>query len=285
MLEFNEEKHEYLLDGVALPSVTTILSETIFESKYEGVDEETLKKAAEKGTYIHQEIQDYVEKGEIGFTEELGNFIEIVKSNNLTNIKSETMTTNKEIAGTIDIIATMGEKRILADIKTTYKLDREYVSWQLSIYADIYEEETGEKIDELYAIWLRDDEYKFQKVERKSKEDISNVLISFKTGAKIDFITTDLQTIPQEKQTLFINSLVQIKNMEKSIDAIKQMILEEMEQRGVYNIDLGKVLISYKPSYEKTSVDSKKLKEDGIYEKYSKKSKVKSSIVIKVKEE
>ena len=285
MLEFNEEKHEYLLDGVALPSVTTILSETIFENKYEGVDEETLKKAAEKGTYIHQEIQDYVEKGEIGFTEELGNFIEIVKSNNLTNIKSETMTTNKEIAGTIDIIATMGEKRILADIKTTYKLDREYVSWQLSIYADIYEEETGEKIDELYAIWLRDDEYKFQKVERKSKEDISNVLISFKTGVKIDFVTTDLQTIPQEKQALFINSLVQIKNMEKSIDAIKQMILEEMEQRGVYNIDLGKVLISYKPSYEKTSVDSKKLKEDGIYEKYSKKSKVKSSIVIKVKEE
>lgn len=283
MIEFNEEKHEYLLDGVALPSVTTILSETIFESKYEGVDEETLKKAAEKGTYIHQEIQDYVEKGKIGFTEELGNFIEIVKSNNLTNIKSETMTTNKEIAGTIDIIATMGEKRILADIKTTYKLDREYVSWQLSIYADIYEEETGEKIDELYAIWLRDDEYKFQKVERKSKEDISNVLISFKTGAKIDFITTDLQTIPQEKQALFINSLVQIKNMEKSIDSIKQMILEEMEQRGVYNIDLGKVLISYKPSYEKISIDSKKLKEDGIYEKYSKKSKVKSSIVIKVK--
>ena len=285
MLEFNNENHEYTLDGVVLPSVTTILSKTIFESKYEGIDEETLKKAAEKGTYIHQEIQDYVEKGEIGFTEELGNFIEIVKSNNLTNIKSETMTTNKEIAGTIDIIATMGEKRILADIKTTYKLDREYVSWQLSIYADIYEEETGEKIDELYAIWLRDDEYKFQKVERKSKEDISNALISFKTGAKIDFITTDLQTIPQEKQALFINSLVQIKNMEKSIDAIKQMILEEMEQRGVYNIDLGKVLISYKPSYEKTSVDSKKLKEDGIYEKYSKKSKVKSSIVVKVKEE
>ena len=288
-ITFDEKKHEYILDGRVLPSVTQILEQTIFTDKYNNIDEEILQKAAIKGRLIHKEIEDYIKRGALGFSDELYNFISIKEENKLINIKSEVIVHNSEIAGTIDIIAKKGGKgqqkeNILADIKTTYKLDKEYVSWQLSLYAYLYENMYNEKIDELYAIWLRDDKEEFVKVERKSDSQINDVLVAFKNGVKIDFNTTTLQTIPEQTQIDFCGYIKQIKAIEEKTDEIKEAILKEMEERGLSKIDLGDVTITYKSPTTKTSVDSEKLKEDGIYDKYTKTSNVKSSIMIKVKE-
>ena len=282
---FNEETHEYRLGDKILPSVTTILEATLFEKKYAGVSEETLRKAAERGTIIHKEIENYIKHEEIGFTEELGNFIEIEQKANLQEIQSEIKIHNEEMAGTIDIFAKMGNEQILADIKTTYKLDKEYVSWQLSFYAYIIEHTTDITIDALYGIWLREEEYEFVKVERKSDKQIEDVLEAYKNGVKIDFNTTTLQTIPKNTQIDFCAYMKQIKAIEEKTAIIKEAILKEMEERGIPKIDLGDVTITYKAPSTRDSVDSKKLKEDGLYEKYIKTSNVKSSITIKVKEE
>lgn len=284
MLEFNQENHEYSLDGVVLPSVTTILSSTIFADKYDNVDEETLRMAAERGSLIHGEIENYIKKNEMGFTTELESFMQIEKDNELKNLQSEIMTTDGEVAGTIDLIAEHFGKMMLADIKTTYKLDKNYVAWQLSMYAYLYEKQTGIHIDELYAIWLRESEYKFIPVERKSNKDIEDVFNSFKNGSKIDFGGATLQTIPQEQLVSFCNILNQMKAYEKKIADLKDQMLKEMEDRNIYNMTIGNVLLTYKPATTKVSIDSSKLKEDGLYEKYTKVSNVKSSIMIKVKE-
>lgn len=284
MLEFNQENHEYSLDGVVLPSVTTILSNTIFADKYDNVDEETLRMAAERGSLIHGEIENYIKKNEMGFTMELESFMKIEKENELKNLQSEVMTTDGEVAGTIDIIAEHKGKNMLADIKTTYKLDKNYVAWQLSMYAYIYEKQTGIHIDELYAIWLREDEYKFIPVERKTDKDILDVFNSFKSGVKINFDSATLQTIPQEQLIAFCDILNRIEAYEKQVADIKGKILKEMEEKNIYNVKLGNVAITYKPATTKVSIDSSKLKEDGLYEKYTKVSNVKSSIMIKVKE-
>ena len=286
---FDEEKHEYRLGNKILPSVTTILENTIFDKKYDGIDEEVLNKAAQRGSLVHKEIEDYIKRGTLGFSEELYNFITIKEEKQLKNIQSELKVHNDDIAGTIDILAIKGgksvkKKTILADIKTTYKLDKEYVSWQLSFYAYILEHTSDIKIEELYAIWLKGDKSDFVKVERKTDKQIEDTLEAFKNGSKIDLHTTTLQTIPKETQMVFCEYLKQMKAMEEKTKEIKETILKEMEERNIYKADLGDVVITYKAPSTKTSIDTAKLKSDGIYDKYTKTSNVKSSITIKIKE-
>lgn len=281
---FDKEKHEYRLDGRVLPSVTQILEATLFDKKYDGVDEEVLKKAAEYGSLIHKEIEEYIKTGAIGFTEEVVNFIKIKEENNLNHLASETMVYDSNMAGTIDLMGYKDDKQILADIKTTYKLDKEYVSWQLSLYAYIIDP-NYERIEELYAIWLREDKSSFEKVERKSEQQILDVLSAFVRGAKIYFAPTTLESIPLEQQTAFCQYMKQIKAIEEKTKEIKEAILLEMENRGISKIDLGDITITYKKPSTKTSVDTKKLKEDSLYDKYAKTSAVKSSITIKLKDE
>lgn len=281
---FDKEKHEYRLDGRVLPSVTQILEATLFDKKYDGVDEEVLKKAAEYGSLIHKEIEEYIKTGVIGFTEEVAHFIKIKEENNLNHLESEIMVYDSNMAGTIDLMGYKDDKQILADIKTTYKLDKEYVSWQLSLYAYIIDP-TYERIEELYAIWLRGDKCSFEKVERKSEQQILDVLSAFVRGTKIYFTPTTLESIPLEQQTAFCQYMKQIRTIEEKTKEIKGAILLEMENRGISKIDLGDITITYKKPSTKTSVDTKKLKEANLYDKYTKTSAVKSSITIKLKDE
>ena len=60
MFEFNEEKHEYRLDGVRLPSVTEILSPLQAES-FAAINPYVLQAAADRGTAVHEitEAMDY----------------------------------------------------------------------------------------------------------------------------------------------------------------------------------------------------------------------------------
>lgn len=57
-IEFNAEKHEYRLDGVVIPSVTTIIS-AVGLYDFDHVSRETLAVAAERGIIVHQCIEWY----------------------------------------------------------------------------------------------------------------------------------------------------------------------------------------------------------------------------------
>ena len=56
MLEFNEENHIYLKDGVILKSVTQILKE-LFPLKYDGIPKEILENKSIYGTELHKFIE------------------------------------------------------------------------------------------------------------------------------------------------------------------------------------------------------------------------------------
>ena len=56
MIEFLEEEHVYLLDGVIIPSVSEILY-FIFPDKYKNINLATLNKKAEYGSKIHEAIE------------------------------------------------------------------------------------------------------------------------------------------------------------------------------------------------------------------------------------
>ena len=249
------------------------------------MSEDTLELAKNKGSLIHKEIENYIKKGETGFTLELGNFINIVNDKKLEHMKSEVKVHNKEIVGTIDIVCRIGDKNVIIDTKTTAELDKEYVSWQLSMYAYILETYYSVRIDELYAMWLRDEKYKFVKVEKKTHNQIEDVLEAFKNGSKIDLYSATLQTIPLDNQIAFMGLVHQMNDIENKIKEVKEAILKEMEDRGLSKVEIGNVTITYKQPTTRVSIDTKKLKEDGLYDKYSKISNVKGSISIKLEED
>ena len=62
LLEYIDESHTYLYDGIILPSITQILK-IKFGNKYSGVSQDVLKRASEKGTKVHEAIENYEKKG------------------------------------------------------------------------------------------------------------------------------------------------------------------------------------------------------------------------------
>lgn len=157
MLEFIEESHTYVKDGVILPSVSDILA-FIFPDKYEGVPRTILDKKAGFGTTVHSAVEAYESVGwvpmpEMNFIEEeaLNQYIKLKEKYRIEVVSQEVMVSFLNIyAGRYDMTANINGYNSLADIKTTATLDEEYLSWQLSFY----ELATGQTFEKLYAIWL-----------------------------------------------------------------------------------------------------------------------------------
>lgn len=182
MLEFDKENHIYLKDGIILKSVTQILKE-LFPLKYDGIPENILYEKARYGTELHKFIE-IIEKKKpkrplayikryynpnIYQIESLKDYLEIKKKYNIQITDSEKMVVYKDIyCGTLDLKGTVGNKKAIIDIKTTYDLDELYVSWQNSLY-----EMASEPVDELYCMWLPKGYLgKLVKLERINEKDL-----------------------------------------------------------------------------------------------------------------
>ena len=178
MIEYIDEVHLYLYNGVIIPSVSQILKEKIFPDKYKGVPENILRAKAEYGRKVHSIIEK-IEKEEqyvIGneyIKESIDEYFELKEIYNIKVLEQEKIVCyNGLYAGRFDMIAKINGKRCLCDIKTTEKLDEEYLSWQLSMYELAY----GEEFDELYAIWLpKRNLARLIKIERKEKSEIEKL--------------------------------------------------------------------------------------------------------------
>ena len=186
MLEFDEENHIYLKDGVILKSVTQILKE-LFPLKYDGIPENILYEKARYGTELHKFIEiiekrkpkrplAYIKKyynPNIYQIESLKDYLEIKKKYNIEITDSEKMVVYKDIyCGTLDLKGTVNDKKAIIDIKTTYDLDELYVSWQNSLY-----EMASEPVDELYCMWLPKGHLgKLVKLERINEKDLKMLI-------------------------------------------------------------------------------------------------------------
>lgn len=61
-LTFEEERHLYYLNGLEVPSVTTLMK-PLSSDFYSTVDPEVLNKAAKRGTAIHNAVENYAKFG------------------------------------------------------------------------------------------------------------------------------------------------------------------------------------------------------------------------------
>lgn len=134
---FNEVDHTYNYLGSSLSGVTSLLHRTLFANKYSGISQAVLAKAAEYGHNIHEQIELVDTLGVESTTPAVLAYLQMKADLGLTTLANEYLVSDESyIASSIDIIF---DDLTLADIKTTSRLDMEYLSWQLSIYAYLFE--------------------------------------------------------------------------------------------------------------------------------------------------
>lgn len=139
-MKFDEQKHEYERNGTIYTSVTQLLKKYGLSANYDGIPQDVLNKAANKGKNIHKNLELYIngDKSMLGTVNEVDMFDNYVKTRgiDLAMTKSEQMVydDNYKIAGTVDIQYADGSDSIVADFKTTSQLHIDAVAWQLSIY-------------------------------------------------------------------------------------------------------------------------------------------------------
>ncbi len=197
-VEFLEEPHIYLVNGIITPSVTQIL-EFMFPDKYKGISKEILSEKAKFGRLVHKGVEvigknrmndedayDYIENFKFGFYEKLciREYLKLRKKYKIVEIEQEIIVNFEDIyAGTLDMEADVDDEDSLIDIKTTSKLDKEYLSWQLSLY----EKARGKKYKKFYCLWLpKKDIGHLIEIERKSDEEIMEKLKEYmEKGGKI----------------------------------------------------------------------------------------------------
>ena len=186
MLEFIEESHTYIKDGIILKSVTQILQE-LFPEKYDGIPKKRLEEKSKYGTDVHKFIEiietkkpkkplAYIKKyfnPSIYQIENLKDYLKIKDRYKIEITECEKMVSyNYEYAGRLNLKGYVNGKSAIIDIKTTYELDELYVSMQNSLY-----ELADESVEELYCLWLPKGHLgKLVKLERIDKNYLLTII-------------------------------------------------------------------------------------------------------------
>ena len=165
LLEYIDETHTYIYDGIVLPSVTQILK-TKFANKYSGIDEKILKKASELGMITHEAIELYEKEGKESDIKELRNYKFLKKVYKFECLDNEIpIVLFKDdvpvAAGRLDLVIQENQSIGLADIKRTATLDKEYLAYQLNLYRIAYQQCYNKEITSLRALHLRNDTRKY----------------------------------------------------------------------------------------------------------------------------
>lgn len=185
---FNEEQHTYTLGDKQLSGITTIIKRLVFPDMYKGISQAVLNKAAERGTRIHNLIQMWV-MGILSNEDiaELQCFLDAFTATTLITHASEYLVSdNESVASSIDLVCLDAEGNfVLCDIKTTSVLHTEYLQWQLSIYAYLFEHQNpGLQVASLKAIHIRDNKCEIVDVERLQDEYVEALLNAYRSGAE-----------------------------------------------------------------------------------------------------
>jgi hypothetical protein len=284
MIQFNEERHEYKLDGKVIPSVSQLLKKHGLTVDYSMVPEAILSAKAERGTLIHKEIQDYIEKRELGFTKECRLFSDWLEQNPIADMKCEQIVNNEVCAGKFDLLGRRGDKMILIDFKTTSSKHLEDWRWQLSLYD--YLLGCG---SELHVLWMNDG-LEDIKIDKMPDAEIERLFDAERNGepykpAALVFSTESLSRIEDLERQLF-DFKTKTDAIEKKKNELLEGLKNAMESQKIKSLDYRSISITYIAPSKRVTFDKKKFETEhpemkGMYEK---ESNVKSSIRIKLHE-
>lgn len=177
---YNDETHEYFVDGNYSPSVTEIAKPISFE-KLSRLDEAILNKARLRGTAVHEYAQLYLLIGELDEEEIPSEYYPYVKQFKdwVFTYKPKVLFTeyrmfSPDFSGTCDLICEIDGETVLVDYKTTSAIDIKSLSVQLAGYS-ILAEKYGIHIDRAYSLHLKKDSWTFK--ERGRDYEWFNLLL------------------------------------------------------------------------------------------------------------
>ena len=159
-LEYFDETHTYLYDGLMLPSVTQILG-VKYKNDYASVPPAVLDNAARRGTAVHKAIENYNNLGYDDGSEAVRNFKFLQKQYGFEVLDSELpiviFKDDMPIAcGRLDMTMLMDGETGIADIKTVSALNKDKIAYQLNLYRIGLMQSYGVDAKFLKIIHLRD---------------------------------------------------------------------------------------------------------------------------------
>ena len=285
---FDQEAHRYILNGVELRGITGMLSRHIFPNEYKDVPQFILDRAKEKGSFVHECCELVDELDVIPDCQEARAYARLRDDNLfLRHEASEyVVSDNKHFASCIDKVYRLKEDSfMLADIKTTYKLNIDYVSWQLSVYAYLFELQNPKaNVCRLSAIWLRDNNAKLVDVKRIDNAIIKELLKCEIEGRLFSFNATP--TLPAKYAAMEIEIKNIIEQSKEWSDKKKELIdgiRKEMVLSGEYSWIGNNVKITRNKETIKKDFDKEAFKKDypELYERYIREMPVSGSLTIK----
>ena len=329
---FNEENHRYLRGDAELSGITGLIHAVLLLGVYPDASDYVKKvqipKAGYYGTCVHKAIQAWDELG-IELTQfpekehptagilpsqdvsaELA-YYRNVKPRNVKTVASEFTVDYLNFASQIDCIWCDNEGGIyLVDHKTN-NLDyypggadglKEYLSWQLSCYAVMFEKQTGKKVKGLIGNWMRKGAGELWRIERKPDELVQKLLstdIMPDGNGRFVYLNQEMQVyaekVEEVKQTESDSSLVvpsdvvaaiaTLLKAEKAAKAMKEKLRELMEAAGVSKWECDQFTATIGKASESTTLDSKAFQADhpDLYKQYLKKTTRKGSFTQKLK--
>lgn len=327
-VEFSENPHGYFLQGVQLSGITTLIKAAtglgVYGDASDYVKEYLIPKAGEKGTAVHHSIEMYDKTGEkiteydlplnghLDVSAQLENYIKLREG--FDPIDNEyTVSDNLMYASNIDNVWQKKDTGgiWLVDTKTN-NLDLypggedaliEYLSWQLSSYAFLFEKQNPTlKVEGLLGNWFRDSQCKQWEIKRKDDSLISLLLDTeyaltdygfvYYVKDKSKFVYTGTE-IAESQQNLIPHRIVaaiaiileQEKAAKERLDELKVQLKNAMIEHGIKSWDGGLFTATIAKDTVTNSFDSTRFKKEhpDMYEQYLKQSVRAGAFTLKLK--
>lgn len=294
---FEEFTHSYLLGEKFLIGVTTLMKKHGLSADYSGISQEILNRAAERGTAIHQALEDY----DNGTAVIAPDYLEEVKAYGrlgLKVIESEYLVSdNKIVASSIDKILETEEQDMvdIADVKTTSKLHIEALEWQLGIYKYLFELQNKKiKVRKCWGIHVRDGKAVMREINPVSAEMVQNLLKCEEGGTiyqKEGTLNLEAVSLVEREEVMaYVSALsalaeldVQVKALKEVKDKFESTLYERMLEKNLDSLDYPEGTVTLKRPYTKQAIDTKalKAKRPEVYEEFLKETTVKGNITFK----
>lgn len=303
---FEPLSHTYLLDGEKpLIGVTELMKKHGLGADYSGIPEKVLNKAAEEGTALHKEIEDYDNGLSVLRTPLIEEYAKLCAQTGLIFVASEYLVSDNEIvASSIDGVYGLknGKKNevVLIDYKSTQKVHTRPLQFQLGIYKVLFERQNPDiSVVACYCLHLEKKTKSIKglvPIEPVSEAEVDALLeaerqgiiyIDDKEEPSAELVLTDQELAAYVVQQAEIARLKeQIEKIEEALKGMDNRVKEYMLEHGLEKLEGGGGVFTIKKAYERTTIDAAKLKkiQPGAYDMCKKTTKVSASLSFKSNE-
>ena len=248
-ITFIDSPHSYKnKQGKIIIGVTTLLAKYGITKDLSNLPKrhlENIRKAAMRGTMVHEQIEDFDNIGIIPTDEWAKPYLNL----NLNVLESEFLVNYENVYATkIDKIL---DDYSVCDIKTSNVVDIQGVAWQCSLGAYALEKQCNITVPKIYCIHLRDSKVNMFELERISNEEIeklidceiNNTLYNLPIPTKTDISLPDSLSTKAKRLYSAVSKINQLK------ERLDNEISEFMQDNNLYSLQADDISFTLvKPS-------------------------------------